>query len=304
VHGDPVNNLDPSGKWSLGGLSSSIGIGGNLNGLSIAASYVARQGVISGVQTGIEFAILKLLFPGEPFDFAKRFEENFLINLATGGLGNFWLRNLVDTAVSTIIDVANGKDLSTSLAINFAAAFGAEGLVNAGGSIVKRYGRQGAETLEDVGVSVSKGLLPSNPISRAHGVRKVTSLKRRFGIEDFRNAAFAEIDTGTGAVSSLQAVSGQRARRGFVSPPGTNGGISSRQRRFVTTLDDNLRNNRQFDSEVILLEQIANSIPTSASGRIRLFSEQPLCRSCNSVVDQFRSMFPGIEVIVSHGPVR
>jgi hypothetical protein len=128
----------------------------------------------------------------------------------------------------------------------------------------------------------------------------VGSIRDAFGVSINKNIAYAEIDFGTGIRLDLQSVSGESFRKGFVPPPNTSEGISALQRRFLTMPSgDNLR---KFDSEVILLEHIANTLPDFASGRIRLFSEFPICPSCNGVVEQFRRMFPNIELIVTSGP--
>lgn len=258
----------------------------------------------------MEFSILRMIIPDIDFDFGRRFDENFAVNFATGGLANFWLRNLIDVAINTAIDAYNGKDLALSLAINIASAFGAESLVNAGGSLVKRFGRPGAQTLQDTGISVARGLLPDIPIRTVDGLRKVSELRKSYGVSKKINIAFAELDTGTGSVVNLAAIGNSRPRNGFVSPPGTPGGPN--HRRFITSPNRNPgypytsnhpfeANPRKFDSEVILLENIANSIPTSSVGRLRLFSEGPICGNCQNVIKQFEKLFPGIEVITSSG---
>ena len=58
---------------------------------------------------------------------------------------------------------------------------------------------------------------------------------------------------------------------------------------------------REFDSEVKIFEYIANKFPTSASGKIDLYSELEICPSCSSVINQFKKMFPNIDVNVTWG---
>jgi hypothetical protein len=156
-----------------------------------------------------------------------------------------------------------------------------------------------SQAIEDAGVALSRSLVPANPVSIAEGLSRVARIRNAFGVSANKNIAFAEVDFGTGVRLDLQAVSGESFRKGFVPPPGTAEGISELQRRFITQATGN--NPRRFDSENIILEHLANTIPTFASGRIRLFSELPVCVSCNGVIDQFRRMFHNIELIVTSG---
>ncbi|EEN4858770.1 hypothetical protein GK134_02910 [Salmonella enterica] len=58
---------------------------------------------------------------------------------------------------------------------------------------------------------------------------------------------------------------------------------------------------RAFDSEVKIFEHIANKFPTTAKGRIDLYSELKVCPSCSEVITQFKAMYPNIEVNVTWG---
>ncbi|EBV7174679.1 hypothetical protein ZU61_04655, partial [Salmonella enterica subsp. enterica serovar Thompson] len=58
---------------------------------------------------------------------------------------------------------------------------------------------------------------------------------------------------------------------------------------------------RAFDSEVKIFEYIANKFPTTAKGRIDLYSELKVCPSCSEVITQFKAMYPNIEVNVTWG---
>ncbi|MFC0400797.1 RHS repeat-associated core domain-containing protein [Paraburkholderia rhizosphaerae] len=75
--------------------------------------------------------------------------------------------------------------------------------------------------------------------------------------------------------------------------------IPDLESRKFSTFD--VGHSREFDSEVKIFEHIANEFPTTATGRIDLYSELPICDSCSSVINQFREMFPGIEVNVQWG---
>ncbi|MDE9474428.1 DUF6531 domain-containing protein [Xenorhabdus bovienii] len=66
--------------------------------------------------------------------------------------------------------------------------------------------------------------------------------------------------------------------------------------------DDNPSNPRTFDSEVKIFEYIANKFSKKSKGWIELYSQRPLCKSCDSVANQFAHMFPDINVITHSGP--
>ena len=50
-----------------------------------------------------------------------------------------------------------------------------------------------------------------------------------------------------------------------------------------------------------IFEHIANKFPTTAKGRIDLYSELEICPSCSGVITQFKKMYPNIEVNVTLG---
>jgi RHS repeat-associated protein len=58
---------------------------------------------------------------------------------------------------------------------------------------------------------------------------------------------------------------------------------------------------RPLDAENQILEYYATYLDPRARGTIDLYSEREVCPSCSSVIDQFREMFPGIQVNVSSG---
>ncbi len=175
-----------------------------------------------------------------------------------------------------------------------------QGLQKAATKLIAKQAAKNGDVIEDAGVAISRALVPNQPIPVGEGLRKALALKRANRVGRDKNVAFAEVDMGTGVRLDLHAASGKHHFRGFVPPPGSKDGISALQRRFLTQVTGN--NARRVDSEVILLEHLANTIPSFAKGRIRLFSELPPCSSCSDVIDQFRRLFPNMEVIVSHGP--
>ncbi len=59
---------------------------------------------------------------------------------------------------------------------------------------------------------------------------------------------------------------------------------------------------RSTDSEYKILEDIAARFGPDATGMVRIYSERPPCPSCEDVFRQFREAYPGINLIVDHGP--
>ena len=67
---------------------------------------------------------------------------------------------------------------------------------------------------------------------------------------------------------------------------------------FTTTTVGHPRN---LDSEVFVLENLAQRLTPQSTGTIRLLSERTVCGSCQGVITQFREMFPNINLIVRAG---
>ncbi|PIT13817.1 hypothetical protein BGI33_09245 [Snodgrassella alvi] len=88
------------------------------------------------------------------------------------------------------------------------------------------------------------------------------------------------------------AISGQRSVSGFVNIPDSN------NRLFTTTT---VNHPRAFDSEAKILEHIGSKINSNAKGTIDLFSELPICKSCQGVIKQFETMFPGVKINILTG---
>lgn len=56
---------------------------------------------------------------------------------------------------------------------------------------------------------------------------------------------------------------------------------------------------RRADSEMKILEDMKSNLSPDASGKVRIYSERPVCDSCQAVVDDFQRSFPNIEVTFS-----
>jgi hypothetical protein len=58
---------------------------------------------------------------------------------------------------------------------------------------------------------------------------------------------------------------------------------------------------RAHDSEVFLLEDLAQGLNPKSTGAIHIYSERTVCPSCGDVIDQFKAKFPGVKVHVRTG---
>ncbi len=128
--------------------------------------------------------------------------------------------------------------------------------------------------------------------------------------------AFANVDIdllkGRHMAISGQTMGRKRVQAGFVDPATVNHRRFHSGQRKVFQKDvkfDELGNEIErfapahHDSEVLLLESLAGKLGPDSRGTIQLFSERVVCESCGGVVDQFRKMFPNIEVVVTSGVV-
>ncbi|MEU4408617.1 DNRLRE domain-containing protein [Streptosporangium sp. NPDC023963] len=112
-------------------------------------------------------------------------------------------------------------------------------------------------------------------------------------IKTKRNIAVAGYDI-DGEMGNLAAVSGKN------SPPGTVGlPANSRFKPNCTGGVD--CHHRPADSEYKILEHLAEKLTPSSRGTINLYSELEVCPSCSHVIDQFKSMFPGVKINVTYG---
>ncbi|MGV9979924.1 LamG-like jellyroll fold domain-containing protein [Micromonospora wenchangensis] len=58
---------------------------------------------------------------------------------------------------------------------------------------------------------------------------------------------------------------------------------------------------RAYDSEVFLLEDLAQGLDFKSTGAVHIYSERTVCPSCGDVIDQFQAKFPGVKVHVRTG---
>ena len=167
-------------------------------------------------------------------------------------------------------------------------------------AVKKLTGDCTAATVVDVGIDLVGGTgvaLRTAQMAREAaqieaGLARVAQARNALTVGQGRNIAVAEVNIAGGGTQELIGVSGQAARPGTVGNP--------TQRLFETF---EVGHSRAFDSEVKILEDVASRISPETRGTINLFSERAVCDSCSSVINQFRQMFPNMNVNVTSGPL-
>lgn len=124
------------------------------------------------------------------------------------------------------------------------------------------------------------------------GLRLVDSARRSLRVAESRNIAFAESVIEGRSRQLLTGVSGGSSPLGTVAAP-TN-------RQFWTLVNRGAIRT-DVDSEVKILEKIAENLSRRARGTINLFSERLPCESCQFVIEQFKAKFRNITLDVTHG---
>ncbi|WP_144056931.1 polymorphic toxin-type HINT domain-containing protein [Micromonospora lupini] len=130
--------------------------------------------------------------------------------------------------------------------------------------------------------------------------KAVDDLRASGTVASKRNIAAAEVKIDGKAPVLMRSVSGGASRSGMVANVGEHGN----PQRLIPQVLRGGKNNRFFDTEFKILNQLANDLgPSSSSitGRVDLHTELPVCGSCSSVIAQFNGMFPGIRVSVTTG---
>ena len=130
---NPINRTDPSGQmWFLPPL---------IVGIKSALAYLATQAVISGAETGIEYAFTAWTGSAgdcSQFSWLETFGKNVVANTVTGGIsskgkwayraGAWAFRQGVEIGAETAYDVYRGRDFVTSLQTNIVGSLVGEGI--------------------------------------------------------------------------------------------------------------------------------------------------------------------------------
>lgn len=127
-------------------------------------------------------------------------------------------------------------------------------------------------------------------VKNLDGLDRICDLRLEHGVSNNRNIAYAEVHV-PGKQSDLVAISGKHSPSGTVEQP--------HQRKFVTKPKGRMPT--KDDSEVKILEYVANDLDKDATGTIHLYSEREPCASCERVIKSFRDQFKNISVYVEYG---
>ncbi|HMR79204.1 MAG TPA: deaminase domain-containing protein, partial [Polyangiaceae bacterium] len=112
----------------------------------------------------------------------------------------------------------------------------------------------------------------------------VGRLRQAFGDKKPGNLAAARFEMDGVAMDSFSAASGPDPLRVRVFQPERVGGYF-----------------RHVDSEYKIFSNFANKYQPSVRGRLHVFSERDFCPSCNDVAEQFKLVYPKVEVVKYSG---
>ncbi|QHS58053.1 deaminase domain-containing protein [Chitinophaga agri] len=137
--------------------------------------------------------------------------------------------------------------------------------------------------------------LAFNNFGRAIEIREAASkidfVRNIFGIKTTRNIALLEGEIEGIKINQI-GVSGPEEVQGIAPIP--------KSRVFKTIEAKGYE--RMLDSEVKVLENFVNGHPDrSIRGSLTLTSERAFCESCSGVVEQFKEMYPNVQVSVVNG---
>jgi len=122
--------------------------------------------------------------------------------------------------------------------------------------------------------------------SRRAAVAIRENLRRRHNVEDHeRNVAIVEMAIeGEDRRREYRGLSGDSIRYGTPLLP-------EKERRYRTG-----EGHTDSHTEVKLLERVARDLTPESRGILRLYSERPICSTCNPQINRFRRDFPHIQV--------
>ncbi|MEL6545175.1 MAG: deaminase domain-containing protein, partial [Myxococcota bacterium] len=145
-----------------------------------------------------------------------------------------------------------------------------------------------------------------SPISEAAGMARVEAIRDRLGTPEVsRNVAYADFigltHTRNGAsTGSIEALSGRPT--GFGEAVRAAGGLAEQgEARSALLGHTGEADHKFYDTEWKILEQLAHSLTPESTGRVTLFSEKPICPSCQMAIARFRRMFPNVELTINSG---
>jgi RHS repeat-associated protein len=130
-------------------------------------------------------------------------------------------------------------------------------------------------------------------ITGAEGRMLADSTRRRFNVpEGKRNIGLMDANIEGKRIRLQYAISGSTEES---NPPGAVGNPTARRFKFKNAGAQP----RGFDTEVKLLENLAESLTPDSSGVVNLFTERQPCPSCAPMLQEFSEAFPNIQLNVT-----
>jgi RHS repeat-associated protein len=115
AHVDPVNGIDPSGLFSIGGMMSSLGISGNMRGMNVGVvTQVAKQAITNVLKGVAKRVVTNYVFDrliGDHLDDIKR--EMVLLSLSLAGVSP-QLVNVANGFISILQEIGDWLSLGSS----------------------------------------------------------------------------------------------------------------------------------------------------------------------------------------------
>ena len=171
-----------------------------------------------------------------------------------------------------------------AMVLGTATEFGAEAVLAKLFTAVRAS--QAAKIINSQKTFQSNELLTQKDLTRLELIRNDLGITSNRQLR--RNVAYGEGHVDGIDLGEIVGVSGNRG-------PGAD---MPENRIFTTSVDGHPRD---LDSEVFVLENMAQKISPNSTGNIFLVSERTVCTSCQGVISQFREMFPNINLIVRAG---
>jgi hypothetical protein len=181
----------------------------------------------------------------------------------------------------------NGSLASTlNVSVNSSSSFTVNSGSQLGGTWV------GAPVAQNSAIEISRAYTIGQELTES--MNRAAQYRTEFGIRMRGNVSFADYNFGTGNAGTMVAGSGP-------TQPGTVGLPTNPNYRAFSTGN----NARQTDAERKIFENLRVNLGagnTSQSGTVNVFTERPMCASCTSVSEQFRTEFPNVNVKVTNSP--
>jgi hypothetical protein len=130
------------------------------------------------------------------------------------------------------------------------------------------------------------------PISKKEGTKITKEMRDALQLEK-KNIAISQskID---GVTQTHTSISGSASPEGTVGPP------ANRTFHYLTMREDGAMT-RAFDSEIKILEDLAQKMTKDSTGTLHLFTEKYPCESCIFAIKQFKKRYPKVKVNITSG---